>query len=314
MASVGTRRNILVLAALLGLVTGFLVLKFLQGVEARDEATVPVVVASYDILPRTTIDESMVRVLRVRQSVAPRHSFGEMADVVGKVALTSIPANTAIGHTEVAARGSALGLAFAIEPGMRAVTVAVDAVIGVAGFLKPGDRVDVIATIGRGDDAMVLTVLQDVQLLAFGSQLEKERLQAEGQDKPTQLATRGRDTATLLVTPQDAERLVLAENEGKLRLILRSVDDMGLSETDATSRSDLTGKRPSPTPVAPAASRPAARTPAPRPAVRAVEPAATRPAPAPVAAPVMKKVEEPKHQIEVIRGTKVETVEVNGTQ
>lgn len=303
-----TKRNILVLAALLGLITSLLVVKYLTDYrEKTGEVMVPVVVATQEINTRTIIDPSMVAVRLLKHSVAPREAFSEEADVAGLVALRKIPRDSAIGQTDVAEKGSALGLAFSIPPFMRAVTVAVDPVIGVAGFLKPRDRVDVVATFDRGENAKAVTILQDVELLALGSQLEKERMKAEGQDKPSSMSSGSKDTATLLVTPEEAERLVLAENEGKLRLVLRSVQDAARVDSKGVSRNALTGApaaKPSPASPKPAASRPVPSRPATVTTTERTVAARTAPAPA-------KKSEAPEPpKVEVIKGSKVESVEV----
>src|SRR5690606_36281457 len=104
------------------------------------------------------------------------------------------------------------GLTFSIPPDKRAVSVGVNEVIGVAGFVKPGDRVDVLATFDRnfsGQD-MTTTILQDVQVLATAQETESDPEKAE-------VTT----TVTLAVSLDEAERLTLAEERGTLRLVLR---------------------------------------------------------------------------------------------
>lgn len=306
-----TKRNVLLLAALLGLITSGLIYLYMQPVNAaKERALAPVVVATQEILPRTIVEPGMVMTRRIPIREAPKNAYFDLEEVVGKVALTKIPADSPITVADVGAKGASLGLAFVIPPSMRAVTVAVDPVIGVAGFLKPGDHVDVVATFGRGNrEAVAKTVLQDVQLLALGSQIEKENVR-EGSGK----ASAGKDTATLLVTPAEAERLVLAENEGKLRLVLRAVGDiLRVDSKGATSRAVTGGTDSTMADTSVRETRP--RTTYAQPAERTPPPpryyvdrpiAAPKPKPATTAAQPENKGQE----IEVIRGTKVETVVV----
>ena len=219
-----TKRNVLILAVLLGLVTSALVWVYLRTPQTRGtEETARVVVATRDISPRTIIDPSMITTQEIPRSKAPKDAFGNEADVLGKVAVVNITRDKALSRGDIEAKGISLGLSYVIPLSMRAVTVSIDPVIGVGGYPKPGDHVDVVASYEVDRQAKARTVLQNVELLAMGSKLEdEERLKKEGQK---QSVTAGKDTATLLVTPSQAEELVLAENNGKLRLSLRAVGD-----------------------------------------------------------------------------------------
>ncbi|HPP75512.1 MAG TPA: Flp pilus assembly protein CpaB, partial [Armatimonadota bacterium] len=224
MGGLATKRNVLVLAALLGVITSILVYRFLENAQAASKnIMVPLVVTTQEILPRTVIDPTMLTLVRIPLSDYPPKAFRDPEDIVGKVALTKMPKNAPIKSDDVADKGVKLGLSYTIPPTMRAVTVAVDPVTAVGGYLKPGDHVDVVATFRIDRQAVAKLVLQDVQLLALGTRVEKDRMSNDGA-RPA--LSGGKDTATLLVTPSDAEKLVLAENEGKLRLILRPVGDV----------------------------------------------------------------------------------------
>jgi pilus assembly protein CpaB len=199
---------------------------------------------------------------------------------------------------------------------MRAVTVAVDPVSGVGGYLKPGDHVDVVATFrtfGIDREAVARTVLQDVQLLALGSQIEKERLRKDGA-KPS--FSSGKDTATLLVTPAEAERLALAEAEGKLRLALRSAGDIARVDSKGITSAAVIGisasgemgpvqrvslveqSKPTQTPERPVVQP----TPPPKQQERL---------PATKVSRAAQPAKEQLHEIVVIRGTDVQKVQVS---
>lgn len=301
--------------------TSLLVYRYLQTVKAANEQQrAQIVFTTQDIPSKTIIEPAMLTVREVRRGETPRGAYARMEAVVGKVALSNLSADTPVTDQDVEEKGASLGLSYVIPPSMRAVTVAVDPVIGVAGFLKPGDHVDVVATFNRGRGQMVAkTVLQDVTLLALGSQLEKERMKKEGGDKPTSLDRR--DTATLLVTPAEAEKLVLAENEGKLRLVLRAAGDVLRVDSGGITTQTVTGRAPeaeqpqvtvreSSTRAEPVERRPAYSPPPPA----HTPPPPARPQPkVAVDGKIQPKEAEksPGYQIEVIRGTKVEKVTVN---
>jgi pilus assembly protein CpaB len=309
------KRNVLLLAILLGIVTSLLVLRFLQQAQARNrESYIPVVTATQRIEPKTVIDASMLALRDLPRADVPRGAFFDRADVLGKVALMPLEAGSPIRTGDVGTKDASLGLAYIIPSYMRAVTVAVDQVIGVAGFLKPGDHVDVIATFRNpGGEPVAKTVLQDVELLALGPQVEEERLE-RGSGK----AAPNKETATLLVTPEDAEKLVLAENTGKLRLALRSKGDVLRVPTGGASGTAVMGYRPEPRSETspprrveePQPPRYIYTSPPPRPSVRQTDTASTtKTEPAPQAP---RQPEEPQ-TITVIRGAKIDEVDVGKT-
>lgn len=321
MGNNNTRRNVLIAAILLGLFTSLLVLKYLSDVKAKEVAVQRfVVVTTRDIPARTILEPGMLRVRPARAGASTNGYLTMSEEAIGKVTLVSLPAETPIKAVDVASKSRSLGLAYDIPEYMRAVTVAVDPVIGVAGFLKPGDKVDVLATFrGQDQQAVTKTVIQDVKLLAYGPNLEQDRVSGKGGEKPSSPGSAyNKTTATLLVTPAEAEKLVLAESEGKLRLALRAAGDMVYVNTKGATRTAVTGLKPKSNSAAPTVNHPA---PAPRPLPvsqwrdssffnghRETLPAVS---PARVDIPPLPVVEEKGHEIVVIRGTDVQTVEVD---
>ncbi|HEY3297498.1 MAG TPA: Flp pilus assembly protein CpaB, partial [Armatimonadota bacterium] len=135
-------------------------------------------------------------------------------------------------------------LAYVIPPFMRAVTVAVDPVVGVGGFLKAGDHVDVVATFVQNDASVTKTVLQDVLLLAAGTDLNGTS------NNPNQAADqKPQGHATLAVMPPEAERLILADMRGKLRLTLRRPDDISFVSAKGVTGREVIGRVPADNPV-----------------------------------------------------------------
>jgi pilus assembly protein CpaB len=220
-----SRRTVFLAAVCAGLLAALLVFLFIDAQKTRAAQMVervPVVVAARDIAARTVIEPDMIRVERRTAVQLPSNSLSSVEQARGKVALEMIGAGDPVVGTSVAARNASLGLAYVVRPDMRAVTVALDPIIGVAGFLKPGDHVDVLATFVVDDISVTKTVLQNVELLALGP----EALPTEVKSKAGQNSeARQQPNATLSVTPEQAEKLILAESRGKLRLSLRSVGD-----------------------------------------------------------------------------------------
>jgi pilus assembly protein CpaB len=129
---------------------------------------------------------------------------------------------------------------------MRAISVKVNEVIGVAGFVLPGSRVDVLVTVdetsGVREGSMSRVVVSNVQVLTAGTRFDQEKARADGKPIPTTVVT-------LLATPPDAERITLASSEGKLMLTLRNPLDTLPTETQGVRVANLLGA-PAPPPVA----------------------------------------------------------------
>lgn len=282
-----------------------------SGAEAREPEAryVPVVVAATDISARAIIRPDMVRVVDMREDAMPPGAVSSVIEVYDKVALRSIPSGGTVSRTAVAEKGPALGMAYNLPPNKRAVAVPLDPVSGVAGFLKPGDHVDVLATYtGDGMDT-TRTVLQDIELLAIGSR-PINTAQYQGADAPavgggqdSNQATVDAPTATLAVWPDQAQALVLAAARAKIHLALRSPDDLAPTPLAPTNTTKVFGLTPRPAPAA------AAPPPAPAPMmVRETAPPAPAPVPAPPPAPVAAPAppvaaERETHAIAVVKGT-----------
>ena len=156
-------------------------------------------------------------------------------DLVGRSVLYPLAAGEPILDRQLAAAGSGLGLSTKIPDGMRAVSVRVNEVIGVAGYVLPGNRVDILATASPTDahqDTITKVILANVQVLTSGTRMEQD--QEKG--KPMQVTV-----VTLLVNPEQAERLALASTEGKIQLALRNPLDQGAPSTPGIKTAGLLG-------------------------------------------------------------------------
>lgn len=170
-------------------------------------------------------------------------SFTEIERVVNRGVVGSVSENEPLTESKLAAVGSGAGLPPTITEGMRAVSIKVNEVIGVAGFVIPGTRVDVLVTV-RGDqvrESQSRVVLSNVVVLTAGTRYDQERAIKEGKPIPTTVVT-------LLLTPEDAEKLTLASEEGRIMLTLRNPLDTAPTVTEGAKFSVLLGK-PSAPPV-----------------------------------------------------------------
>ena len=231
---------------------------------SNNERGLPVVMAADDIQVGAKLAARDVQVVTLPQSAVPPGAFSGTSQVLGRGAILPISKGEFILPNKLAALNAGAGLPSMIPPGMRAVSVRVNDVVSVAGFVQPGTRVDVLATgnQGGGNERQTITVLENVAVIAVGGSL-LERLAAGEQSAPV---------ITLLVSPDDAQRLALASQEGRIQLALRNPLDTKKGGIAATRTSSLyPGDKPAATEPKPKIRKMAAKVPAPAPAPYQVE-------------------------------------------
>ena len=253
-------------------------------VEFRD-----VVLAAKPLSVGMTVKATDVRIGKIPAVAFPKGGFSKPEEVIDRPVISNILLDEAVLEGRLAARGSGLGLAPIIPVGMRAVTVRVNDVSGLSGFVLPGMRVDVLVTGNppAGNGTVTVTPLQNMLVLSAGT-----AIQADAKGNAIQAAT-----VTLLATPEQAEMLTLANGEGRIQLVLRNGSDQNVEKIRGSHVAELYGAAaPAPKPANP--DRPRRRP------VEAVETAVPAPPPPP----------PPPDQIVVIRGTQksVEVVGVGG--
>jgi pilus assembly protein CpaB len=194
-------------------------------------------------------------------------SFDKIAAVVDRGLIANVVANEPITESKLAPKEAGTGLPPVIPPGMRAISIKVNEVIGVAGFVVPGTRVDILATVTPADNQVVSrVVLSDVQVLTAGTRYDQEKAKQEGKPIPTSVVT-------VMVTPADAERLALASEEGRLMLALRNPMDVQPTLTTGVRMGSLIGGLSAAEPKpAPKRAEVAKAAPAPPPAPEVVAP------------------------------------------
>src|SRR3954469_5171970 len=190
----------------------------------------PLVVAARTLPLGSTLPRDALKLRSVPESLFPAGGFSRVEEVADRPVISPIQAEEAVLEARIAARGSGVGLAPLIPPGMRAISVRVNDVVGVAGFVLPGMRVDVLVT-GRPsgrDETLTRTVLQNVPVLSAG-----QTIQTDGKSAISA------PVVTLLVTPDDAEALTLANIEGRIQLVLRNSSDAAVMVPRGRQLSDL---------------------------------------------------------------------------
>jgi len=256
-----------------------------QAAEQARLKTVGIVVAAIDIPLGSTINPNQVVIAAWPKDLHPKDSFGETRGVVGRMARREFLRGEPIVSSKLVPldKSGAGVLSLKIPPGMRAFSVKVNEVVGVGGFIVPEARVDVVVTTAANShnqqDQVSKTILENVQVLAAGQAIEQK------EDKPVTV-----NTVTLAVTPEDAERLALASNDGKIQLVLRHYADSDKVMTAGIDKSRLLSSYRN-APISP----PAEPVKAVRPKRMAKREASASPPPAPT---------PKKYTVEVIRGSK----------
>lgn len=201
------------------------------------------VVASHDMPTGTMITKDDVKLVAWPASSPVAQGFTAVEPVVNRGLINSVVANEPLTETKLAPIESGAGLPPTITEGMRALSVKVNEVIGVAGFVVPGTHVDVMATLRASTDRDSTTrvVVSDVQVLTAGTRYDQEKAR-DGQPIPTSVVT-------LLVTPSDAEKIALAAAEGQIMLTLRNPLDRKPTETSGARTAALLGQTPAPQPI-----------------------------------------------------------------
>jgi pilus assembly protein CpaB len=184
----------------------------------------------------TVLSESDLQLADVSKTLIPKGVFRTVADAQGRIVILPIVAGEPLVETRIAPRGAGMGLAPIISPGSRAVAVRVNDVVGVAGFVLPGMRVDVLVT-GRApgsEDSVTRTVLRDILVLSAGQIIQPE----------PKAQTINTPVVTLQVTPAEAEVLTLASAEGHIQLVLRNSSDRTAPETAGVRLTTLLAEAP----------------------------------------------------------------------
>jgi pilus assembly protein CpaB len=269
---------VLVLAVTVGGVFAFATYNYVNKIPAKT-VTIPtkqVVVAAADLDVGAELGRDDIRIIDWPANAVPAGAFNDPKDVMGRGLILPVIQNEPILPMKLSSKDAGAGLPPAIPAGLRAVSVKVNEVIGVAGYVLPGTHVDVVVTLNPSDKHEMITskvILTNVQVLAAGTKIDRET----DKNKPIPVSV-----VTLLVNPDEAERLTLASSEGKIQLALRNPLDKDTPITRGIRPAGLIGASA----AAPAVAR-----------MRTAAAHTTKAEPAPVSA-------LPEATVEIIRGDK----------
>lgn len=249
--------TILMLAVGSALVAGFAAVRYTEQrptaiVQSEGEGT-SLVVAARDLPVGHLITEADLQVIRYPSAALPVGYISDMSTVVGRGLISAVRLNEPILESEIAERGSGAGLPVIFPEGMRAVSVRVDDIVQVAGFVTPQTRVDVLLTMrptqGNTEQTFTQTILQNLVVLAAGQTVQET---PDGQPMPV-------GVVTLMVTPEQGEKLVLAASQGRIQLALRNMLDVEPITTPGIGDARLFELGRQPTRTASSGSAPRAR-------------------------------------------------------
>lgn len=230
-----------------GLIAAISISRYLSNASAYTRDLQDVVVARVEIPVGSKLTPEQLTTAKFPRNVTPEGTFSAIDEnLFGRVVVTRISEREPITEIRLAPVGSAGGLSSVIPDGYRAMTVKVDDVVGVSGFLLPGTLVDVVVVTtppknSGHEDVVSKIVLQNIKVLASGQNIDKPK-----NDREVERAPRA---VTLQVTPEQAEKLALASSEGKLQLVMRNSVDQGDEQTPGANKTSLlSGERAAPVP------------------------------------------------------------------
>jgi pilus assembly protein CpaB len=231
-------RTLVVLLVAVVLATGatWFVYRAIARIPVRqvEVASVYVAVAAENLPLGTRLTKEQIKLVGWPSSSPVQGSFSTPEGLVGRGLIQPVHANEPLTETKLAPIEAGAGLPPSIPPGMRALSVRVNDVIGVAGFTTPGTRVDVLVTLNQANaGSMSRAVVSNVQVLTAGTLYDQEQSK-DGKAIPSTVVT-------LMVTPEDAERIALAQSSGQIMLVLRNPLDIEPTETKGIRLASLMG-------------------------------------------------------------------------
>jgi pilus assembly protein CpaB len=227
-------------AITIGGVFAFATYNYVQNVQPKTVSipTEKVVVAATDLQIGVEIKKDDIRLIEWPSNGMPAGAIHDPNEVIGRGLILPLVQFEPILPMKLASKEAGSGLPPAIPQGMRAVSVRVNKVIGVAGYVLPGTHVDVVATVSptsQHDDITAKVILTNVLVLAAGTKIDRDT----DSNKPMPVSV-----VTMLVTPEEAERLTLAAGEGKIQLALRNPLDKESPVTRGIRPAALLGAAP----------------------------------------------------------------------
>ena len=295
-----SNKKLLAVTILLSLMTAILVYNYLKEVTGPAVPQgVSVIVAKVDIGAKTKVTPEMVSEMKVPEEYIQPGAIRSLDKVVGSIVRERIINGEQISEGRLVREGKDVGFTGMIPKDKRAVTVAVNEVIGVSGFVKAGDYIDVVATFDTANvgDNVSSVIMQNILVLAANRDTEMGMAAKTGKEDTKEMIKSA--TVTLAVAPDEAARIILAEERGKIRLVLRPYLPLyPIVVTEVVTPTDLVGVHTSP--VKKEQSQPTS-------SVETGQPAFVKQQPVPE---TKSQTKDDDTGIPVIRGTKIEKTPV----
>jgi len=256
---------VLAVAILMAAIAAFGVYLAVRSMPVREVevARLQAVVAAHPMAVGTLVTKDDLKVVNWPAASPVPGSFTDPDKVVNRGVIVAVSENEPLTEAKLAPVGAGAGLTPTITEGMRAISVKVNEVVGVAGFVIPGTRVDVVVTVrppDKSNASQSRTILSNVQVLTAGTRYDQERATKEGKPIPTSVVT-------LMLMPDDAEKIALASEEGKITLTLRNPLDQSPTKTGGAKLQALLGEASPPPIIRPAGPRLVAKAATPPPPV-----------------------------------------------
>lgn len=197
-------------------------------------ATRAVVVASKKIPAGTKLKEEFLAIKQLPAQAVPKDYPSSINSLTGRIVKSTIEQDEIISETRLIGKGAEGGLTLVIPPGQRAITIKVNEVVGVGGFINPGNRVDIVTIVKQNENNFSKTILQNVLVLAVGEQILDPNALSDPKPKIV-------GQVTVALTIQDSEKLALAHEIGQIHLVLRPHGEDKTTSTDGSTLADVYG-------------------------------------------------------------------------
>jgi len=277
-----TRQAALAIALVAGLLAALGAWIFIGQQQGKVQAPPPAEVVSLPMpiktIPAwTELHPDMFQLQQVKKEQVPVNVITDLQGLEGRIAVSDLPEKQAVSVGQVAEKSKRLGIAYALNEGLRGMSVSLDVVGAVSDFVQPGNHVDVMCSFQQDGQVVVRTIVQDVTVLAMGQTtsvappVEAEGAAGQPAAPKAEAAPRRAETpVTLALTPTQAQIVLTADKAGDLRLALRPTDDRSIVPLPTANSWTMVGAIP-----AKASARPSAAAATPQPAAGQAAPAPT---------------------------------------
>jgi len=230
------------LAIVLGLIAAGGIWQYLNRTQQKIKelsVTRAVVIASMPIQAGAKITEADLSIKQLPAQAVPKDYPSSIESIKGRIVKNTIQAEEVITEARLVGEGAAGGLPVVIPKDQRAITIMVNEVVGVGGFINPGDHVDILSILKKDENTFSKTILQNVLILAVGDKIMDPNILSDPAPKLV-------SQVTVALTPKDSEKLALAEELGELHLVLRPHGENKSFVTEGATLEDVYGFLPGP--------------------------------------------------------------------